>query len=350
MANSFNLVMASIINDQLPSDEPLQLVANGGDVECLDRTDGAISEDAAPARKRKRSSSKVVKQGKQTTAANSKKRTKREIQQEEALRRREMESLTNAIKAGTFRKIAFLVGAGISVNAGIPDFRSPKSGLYAQVKKMGLPHPEDIFTLDCFYDDPRAFYHIAKEFFTYEAHPTDAHRFMKEVEAKKLLHMVYTQNIDGLEVDVGISEKKLVQAHGHMRSAHCCHCKKEYPIEEFFTAAKRDEILRCSSCNHPTHGIIKPHIIFFGEKLPRTFHTRLQKLEDADLIVVMGTSLKVKPFSTLLSSVPSTTPIVVINRDLPASCVREDPADRQIIFFPGDIEETVREMKGYLGW
>eukprot|EP01033_Poteriospumella_lacustris_P016769 gene16769-11999_t len=237
-----------------------------------------------------------------------------------------MESLTEAIKAGSYRKIAFLVGAGISVNAGIPDFRSPKSGLYAQVKKMGLPHPEDIFTLDCFYDDPRAFYHIAKEFFTYEAHPTDAHRFMKEVESRKLLHMVYTQNIDGLEVD------------------------KEYSIEEFFAAAKCDEILRCSSCNHPTHGIIKPHIIFFGEKLPRTFHTRLQKLEDADLIVVMGTSLKVKPFSTLLSSVPSSTPIVVINRDLPASCTRKDPTDRQIIFFPGDIEETVREMKGYLGW
>lgn len=340
--------MASSSDESLPLHESPQPATT---VECFENVDALqeASEDLTSTRKRKRTTCKVVKKEKQNSET-TKKRTKKEIRQEEALRKSEMESLTEAIKAGTYRKIAFLVGAGISVNAGIPDFRSPKSGLYAQVKKMGLPHPEDIFTLDCFYDDPRAFYHIAKEFFTYEAHPTDAHRFMKEVESRKLLHMVYTQNIDGLEVDVGISEKKLVQAHGHMRSAHCCHCKKEYSIEEFFAAAKCDEILRCSSCNHPTHGIIKPHIIFFGEKLPRTFHTRLQKLEDADLIVVMGTSLKVKPFSTLLSSVPSSTPIVVINRDLPASCTRKDPTDRQIIFFPGDIEETVREMKGYLGW
>lgn len=281
----------------------------------------------------------------------------------------DMTSLAANICAGRYRKVVFLVGAGISVNAGIPDFRSPKSGLYAQVKKMGLPHPEDIFTLDCFFDDPRAFYNIAKMFFRYEAHPTEAHRLMKAFETRRFLHMVYTQNIDGLEVDVGLSEKKLVQAHGHMRSAHCCRCKTEYSMTEFFEQAENDQILYCSKCQDQSHGIIKPDIIFFGEKLPRTFHSRVQKIQEADLIFVMGTSMKVKPFSTILNEVPTETPIVVINRELPAPCdtksmqnkkesklksnfsvVTNNAETRQIYFFGGDIEETVLEFKQYLQW
>lgn len=302
----------------------------------------------------------------------------------------DISSITEGIRTKRYRKVAFLVGAGISCSAGIPDFRSPKSGLYARVKSMGLPHPEDIFTLDCFVDDPRAFYLVAKEFFSQStALPTAAHHFMRNFESKKLLHMVYTQNIDGLEVDVGISEKKLVQAHGHLRSAHCIRCKKDASIESFFASAAQDTILYCESCANPveTSALVKPRIIFFGEKLPRSFHQRMEKLCEADLVFVMGTSLKVRPFSTLLQSVPSHVPIVVINRDLPAqlddsgnnstnnasnrgkngasknvskqqkgkadiNAGLQEPSDdsRHVIFLAGDIEDTVLELMSNLGW
>lgn len=247
-----------------------------------------------------------------------------------------------------YRKIVFLVGAGVSVAAGIPDFRTPKTGLYALVKQLGLPHPEDIFSLEYFREEPYSFYSIAERYLKYEAHPIAAHRFMKASADRKLLQMVYTQNIDGLENAVGIPADKLVQAHGHMRSAHCCVCNTEYDIETFFSAASEGSVLSCMKCKK-LGAYIKPRIIFFGEKLPRQYQQRLGRIGQADLVIVMGTSLKVKPFSSLIEGIPGDVPIVIINRDLPQNETLNS-SDRHVLFLPGEIEATVSEIIDHLHW
>lgn len=252
------------------------------------------------------------------------------------------------LASARYRKIVFLVGAGVSVAAGIPDFRTPKTGLYALVKQLGLPHPEDIFSLEYFREEPHSFYSIAERYLKYEAKPIAAHRFMKAAADQKRLHMVYTQNIDGLENDVGIPAEKLVQAHGHMRSAHCCACNTDYDVETFFSAASEGAVLSCMKCKKEG-AYIKPRIIFFGEKLPRQYQQRLGRIGQADLVIVMGTSLKVKPFSDLVESIPVHVPIVVINRDLPKNEALNS-TERRVLFLPGEIEATVSEIMEQLNW
>lgn len=98
------------------------------------------------------------------------------------------------------KKIAVLTGAGISVNAGIPDFRSPKTGLYATLKEThpDLKRPEDLFTIYYFLENPQPFYDFAANFDIDKYNPTATHFFIKLLEDKKILQMNLTQNIDGL--------------------------------------------------------------------------------------------------------------------------------------------------------
>ncbi|RYH12965.1 hypothetical protein EON65_36825 [archaeon] len=249
------------------------------------------------------------------------------------------ESFIEDLVSRKYRKIVFLVGAGISVAAGIPDFRSPGTGLYWQLRDV-LACPEDIFSLDCFEDDPKPFFQLAKQLIYDHAQPVKAHRFMKLCESKKLIHMVYTQNIDGLELLAGIPPKKVMQAHGHMRSAHCIKCRKLYPIDSFVEYAQREEIMYCVKCQH----LVKPDIIFFGEHV--NFSSQIAKISTADLIVVMGTSLQVKPFSELLKLVSPEVPLVMVNRDLPRSL----PPRSNFLFLQGDIEEEVDKLCADVGW
>lgn len=86
-----------------------------------------------------------------------------------------------------FKKIVFLTGAGISVSAGIPDFRTPGSGLYSQLEKYNLPFPEAIFEINYFKKFPQAFYKLSKEFLTCGSHFTSAHYFIAETNKRNKL-------------------------------------------------------------------------------------------------------------------------------------------------------------------
>ena len=92
------------------------------------------------------------------------------------------------LKEGKFKKIVVLTGAGISVSAGIPDFRSPKTGLYANLQKYNLPTPESIFDIAYFKEKPEAFYQLAKEFLDLEKfNPTPTHYLARLFQDKKIL-------------------------------------------------------------------------------------------------------------------------------------------------------------------
>ena len=171
-----------------------------------------------------------------------------------------------------------------------------------------------------------------------------AHKFIKKVADEGMLLMNFTQNIDGLELDAGLPMEYLVQAHGHMRSAHCSCCKVVAPIEAFFEHVGREEVLYCNDCNG---GVVKPDIVFFGENLPQDFFIKMNLMYNADLVFIMGTSLKVFPFTTLIELVARGVPIVLINRENPG-LVRKDPED--LLFLAGDIEETISTLIRDIGW
>ena len=184
----------------------------------------------------------------------------------ESSRRRQQQMDLDAIAEclrSRAKNVIVMTGAGISTSAGIPDFRSPSSGLYSRLQKYRLPHPTAVFTLDYFKQDPRPFYEIAFELYPTMASvkPTLAHYFIKLLDDKGRLLRHYTQNIDCLEDLAGLDEAKTVQAHGHIRTGTCLACSRSHSFDYMKTFVTRNDIPTCEACN----GVIKPDVVLFGE-------------------------------------------------------------------------------------
>lgn len=259
------------------------------------------------------------------------------------------DQLLDGIRLKKFRKIVFLLGAGISCAAGVPDFRTKGAGLYSQMQRQGFPHPEELFDLECFLEDPEPFYQVANRYLRFDGvKPVKAHHFVRACHDAGQLLMAFTQNIDSLELAAGLPADKLVQAHGHMRAARCCRCKKEVDMSDFDGYLRREEVMKCPYCNvsasKSINAIVKPDIIFFGEKLTKGFQGSWRMVNKAHLVIVMGTSLKVKPFSQLVKDLPDKIPLVVLNMENPG-IVRE-----KLLVIPGDIEESISSLCTDLGW
>mmetsp|Transcript_8925 Transcript_8925/g.23196 ORF Transcript_8925/g.23196 Transcript_8925/m.23196 type:complete len:558 (-) Transcript_8925:110-1783(-) len=209
--------------------------------------------------------------------------------------------------------VVVVCGAGISVSAGIPDFRTPGSGLYDNLQKYALPRPESIFTLTYFRENPLPFFQLAKEMYPGKFAPTPTHVFLRLLQDKKLLRRCFTQNIDTLERLAGVSPKLLVEAHGSFGEAHCLDCKAlhetDWVREEIFS----DRVpVRCPECQ----GLVKPDIVFFGEGLPKRFEMCSRAdLPEAELLIVLGTSLSVEPFASTVNEVSPLCPRLLINRE-----------------------------------
>ena len=194
-----------------------------------------------------------------------------------------------------FRKILFMVGAGISTSAGIPDFRS-KTGLFKQLQdKYNLSSPEEFFQKNTFLKNPMYFYEFTKLFDLSKVKATISHKFMNFLTNKNMVKFIFTQNIDGLEKKAKIPDDKLVYAHGNFYTGHCAQCNSFIDIEKINEGIQKGEIYYCPSCKGPC----KPNIVFYGEELPKKFSESLEQLTDIDLIIIMGTSLKVNPFAMI---------------------------------------------------
>lgn len=105
-------------------------------------------------------------------------------------------------------------GAGISTSAGIPDFRSPDTGLYANLARLNLPYPEAVFDIAFFRNNPEPFYALAQELYPGKFRPTITHSFTHLLHQKGLLLKLFTQNIDCLEREAGVPGDKIIEAHG----------------------------------------------------------------------------------------------------------------------------------------
>lgn len=262
-----------------------------------------------------------------------------------------LKEIANLIKEGKLCKILVLSGAGVSCAAGIPDFRSPLTGLYDNLQKYNLPYPEAIFDLDFYRDDPMPFVTLASELWPGLKHsPTLTHSFVALLDQKGLLLRNYTQNIDGLEALAGVSPDRLVECHGHFRTASCIDCHKLH-LKCKETIVNEVRPMYCSKPN--CKGLVKPDIVFFGEGLPKRFEDLLyEDIKHADLLIVMGTSLTVRPVSLIPEFVKEDCRRLLINREMVGDFTpsADNKGFIRDFFEPGDCDESTTQLCRFLGW
>lgn len=256
-----------------------------------------------------------------------------------------LETIGRLVKLGRVRNIVVVAGAGISTASGIPDFRTPGTGLYANLAKYDIPYPEAIFNIDYFSDNPHPFFSLAKELYPGHHRPNYVHYFIRMLHQKGLLLRMYTQNIDGLEKLCGIPDDKLVEAHGSFANAACHLCYTPYPAEEAKQAIMTGNVPICTFCA----GAVKPNVVFFGEDLPEKYFQHAEDFPKADLLMIMGTSLKIEPFASLVNTVKSTVPRLLLNHD-PVGPFERRPLRRADYMELGDLSDSVRKLAEIMGW
>ncbi|KAK2896226.1 hypothetical protein Q8A67_010714 [Cirrhinus molitorella] len=232
-------------------------------------------------------------------------------------KRKDINTLEDVVRLLNERKkILVLTGAGVSVSCGIPDFRS-RDGIYARlaVDFPDLPDPQAMFDIDYFRRDPRPFFKFAKEIYPGQFQPSPCHRFISMLDKKARLLRNYTQNIDTLEQAAGI--QKIIQCHGSFATASCLVCKHKVDCEAVREDIFNQVVPHCPRCpSDVPYAIMKPDIVFFGENLPEFFHRAMkQDKDEVDLLIVIGSSLKVRPVALIPSSIPHDVPQVLINRE-----------------------------------
>nr|XP_054761673.1 NAD-dependent protein deacetylase sirtuin-3-like [Lytechinus pictus] len=247
------------------------------------------------------------------------------------------------------KNIVVMAGAGISTPSGIPDFRSPGSGLYDNLQQYSIPYPEAIFDIDFFRKNPKPFFALAKELYpSGKYRPNYVHYFVRMLYDKGLLLRMYTQNIDGLERLAGIPGDKLVEAHGTFTRCTCTKCGYEHKGESVKGTIFNDKIPRCT---RPTcTGVVKPNIVFFGEDLPKRFFYYMKDMPLCDLLIIMGTSLEVYPFAGIVDSVRPFIPRLLINREVVGPFSRPSSSRHNDLAVTGDLVECVQKFARVLGW
>lgn len=255
---------------------------------------------------------------------------------------RTVEALAEHIKSGNVKKVVVMTGAGISTSAGIPDFRSPDTGLYANLARLDLPYAEAVFDINYFRKNPEPFYALAHELYPGKYRPTITHSFIRLLHDKGLLLKHFTQNIDCLDREAGVPGEKIVEAHGSFARQSCIDCNMPYPEEYIKVHIAEKTIPRCELCK----GIVKPEIVFFGEQLPADFFQNRMLPHESDLVIVMGTSLTVQPFASLPSMTREETPRLLINLER----VGGFGSGTDDVLLIGDCDEGVRELAKACGW
>lgn len=221
-----------------------------------------------------------------------------------------------------------LTGAGMSTESGLLDFRSPQ-GLWKGYD------PKKIASIQALYANTKEFYEFYRKRLSClsKAQPNKGHLVLAELQKKRLLNAIITQNIDSLHQKAGAG--RVIELHGNLREAKCLSCGQKYPIE----ILEEKDIPLCKECN----GYLKPEVILFGESLP---HEALRHAEmetkRSHLFVVIGSSLEVSPanyFPLLARDVGAK--LVIINME---PTLMDNQADLVIHAKAGKVLRKLQEI------
>jgi NAD-dependent deacetylase len=183
-----------------------------------------------------------------------------------------------------------LTGAGVSVPSGIPDFRTPQTGLWAKVDPMEVAH------IDVFERDPERFWSYYRPRFSSlgDKEPNRAHAALAELERRGLIAGVITQNIDRLHRAAG--SENVIEVHGSIETSSCTVCGTSFGLAEMDDLFDQRGVALCRACD----GAVKPDVVLFGEMLPEAAIGQATELaEAADLMLCVGSSLVVHPVAGL---------------------------------------------------
>ena len=203
-----------------------------------------------------------------------------------------------------------LTGAGVSTESGIPDYRSPGTGLWT------IMNPMKVANVTALRQDPVDFYNSNLERWTIyaDSQPNQAHYALAQLEKDKLLQGVITQNIDGLHIKAG--SKNVYEVHGHLRTCRCFNCNESYPfsyLTEQYNSGKNPP--RCDVCN----GVLRPDIVLFEDSMGEDYYQATKAIYGCQLLLVAGSSLQVYPVASLPDYARK---LVIIN-------IQETPYDQQ---------------------
>jgi NAD-dependent deacetylase len=189
------------------------------------------------------------------------------------------------------RSAVVLTGAGVSVPSGIPDFRSPGTGIWEKVNPMEVAH------IDAFRRQPDRFWHFYGDRFAslVDKEPNDAHFAIAELERRGVVRGVVTQNVDRLHRRAG--SQNVIEVHGSIEWSVCPECGGRVSLERVLEVmAAHPGAPECTACIAP----LKPDVVLFGEMLPEVALSDAYALAaEADLIVCVGSSLEVFPVASL---------------------------------------------------
>eukprot|EP01039_Chlorochromonas_danica_P008053 gene8055-8883_t len=258
---------------------------------------------------------------------------------------RSVESIIQRLKLGEYRHVAVLTGAGISCAAGIPDFRSP-GGMYdtlrpdllsatEQERRWMRTEPTAVVDFDLFRRNQFPYLEVRRPFILGTAEQqwkaTLSHYFMKVLHDKGMLQRVYTQNIDGLDLQLSLPRERIVNVHGSLAEVQCEFCATPYPMNEFVDevrtkikniyddsdeqAPKSSSAILCKRCHRPG---VKPATVMFGRNLPPQVWRSIEDdfPQQIDLLIIAGTSLVVSPACNLVNKVAAHVPRLLVNLEL----------------------------------
>ena len=226
--------------------------------------------------------------------------------------------------------IAVLTGAGISTDAGIPDFRGPE-GLWTK-----NPAAERASTIEHYLTDDearRASWRMRLDTRLVNAEPTPGHHALVGLEAQGRLGHLATQNVDGLHRKAGTSAELLTEVHGSVSGIMCVSCEWRGEVAPVLDRVRAgDEDPRCETCG----GILKTTVVMFGEMLPEgAMDTCIDAVDRADAFLAVGTTLEVGPVNAMAFRAHSRgLPVVVVN-------MGETAADH---FADAKVEESISDV------
>ncbi len=211
-------------------------------------------------------------------------------------------------------RVVVLTGAGISTESGIPDFRGPR-GVWTR-----NPAAEKQSTIQHYLADAevrKAAWRSRLDSPAWSAEPNSGHRALVALERRGKLHALVTQNIDELHQRAGQSPKRVVEVHGSMRRVMCWQCGRRAPMEEALERVRAgEEDPHCRDCG----GILKSDTISFGQSLvPEVIDRALNAAAEADLLLVIGSTLQVQPVASMVPIAARAGAAIVIVNDQPTA-------------------------------
>lgn len=195
------------------------------------------------------------------------------------------------------KNIVVMTGAGVSVPSGIPDYRS-MTGVY-----HGIEEPEYLLSHSCLVKEPDKFYTFVQQLYHPEAKPNVIHEAIKSLESKHHVTVI-SQNIDGLHDAVG--SRNVVNFHGTLYNCYCMSCGQSISVEAYLESDRHQQ------CG----GQVRPDVVLYEEGLSEdNIRRAIEAMEEADLIMIIGTTFKVYPFSGLIQYRDKDSDILVINKE-----------------------------------